>query len=71
MYPTPTSIEDWLQIVRGEFQEIPGMRLTKPQFKRLWGLDGPTCDAIVEALEADHFLTQTSTGGYGRVDVGH
>jgi hypothetical protein len=28
----------WLQIVRGESQEIPGLQLTKPQAQRLWGL---------------------------------
>jgi hypothetical protein len=66
-----TSIADWVQIVRGEFQEVPGLRLSKPQFQRLWGLDGKTCDALVNELVDEHFLKQTPNGTYARVDDGY
>jgi hypothetical protein len=38
---------DWtdqiLRRIRAEFLEMPGMRLTFSQAKRLWGLDEQTC----------------------------
>jgi hypothetical protein len=64
-----TSVADWLQIIRGEYQEIPGQHLTKPQVQRLWGLDSPTCDALLNALIDTRFLTRTSNGTYARVDL--
>ena len=71
MTSVETPVTQWLQIVRKEFQEIPGQRLTKPQVQRLWGLDEDTCDALVEALVQAQFLTRTSTGAYGRADIGN
>jgi hypothetical protein len=62
--------EEWLPIVRGEFQEIPGLHLTKPQICRLWGLDASTCDALVDELVDERFLRRTANGGYARVDIG-
>jgi len=71
MTAVETRVTDWLQIVRNEFQEIPGQRLTKPQVQRLWGLDEDTCEALVQALVQARFLTQTSTGAYARADIGN
>jgi hypothetical protein len=59
---------DWLQIVRGEFQEIPGLLLTKAQVQRLWGLDVPTCDALLRVLVDRRFLKRTHNGMYARAD---
>jgi hypothetical protein len=42
-----TSVAHWLQIIRGEFQEVPGLHLTRPQVQRLWDLDAATCDALL------------------------
>jgi hypothetical protein len=64
-----TPVTEWLQIVRREFQEIPGQRLTKPQVQRLWGLDENTCEALVDALVQARFLRRTSTGAYARADI--
>jgi len=55
---------DWLQLIRAEYHEIPGLHLTKPQVQRLWNLDAPTCDWLLEALEAARFLRRTHAGGY-------
>ena len=63
-----TSVAEWVQIVRGEFQEVPGLRLTKPQFQRLWGLDVPTCDALVNELVDNRFLKETANGTYARAE---
>jgi hypothetical protein len=65
------SVADWLQIIRGEFQEIPGLHLTKPQIQRLWGLDTVMCDALLDALVSVRFLKRTAKGGYARVDADH
>jgi len=71
MTSVETPVTQWLQIVRKEFQEIPGQKLTKPQVQRLWGLDQDTCEVLVEALVQARFLTRTSTGAYGRADIGN
>jgi hypothetical protein len=42
--------------VRGEFNEMPGLRLTPAQAARLWGMDRRACDEILEHLVASSFL---------------
>ena len=54
--------------VRSEFLEMPGLRLTLPQAARLWGLDPPSCEAVVDALIRSAFLQRTATGAVTRVD---
>ena len=56
-----THVTDWLRLVQAEYQEMPGMNLTKPQVQRLWGLDEITCNEVFGRLEADHFLRRTPT----------
>jgi hypothetical protein len=53
-----------LEIVRGEFIEMPGLRLTKKQAQRLWALDVDTCDALLGTLESSRFLRRTRDGEY-------
>jgi hypothetical protein len=57
-----------LQIVRSEYQEIPGLRLTRRQIQRLWGLDAALCEAVIEALTDARFLLFRN-GHYVRADV--
>ena len=54
--------------VRCEFLEMPGLRLTIPQAARLWGLDLPSCEAVVEVLIRCEFLQRTASGAVARVD---
>lgn len=54
--------------VRCEFLEMPGLRLTMPQAARLWGLDQPSCEKIVDALIRCEFLQRTASGAVARVD---
>lgn len=61
-------VGDWLSIIRGEFLEVPGLRLTRREFQRLWGLDSLTCDALIHILEDAQFLRRTSQGAYVRAD---
>jgi hypothetical protein len=60
----------WLEVIRAEYREVPGLHLTKPQFQRLWGLDPVMCDALLEALEGVNFLRRTPRNGYVRADLG-
>jgi hypothetical protein len=54
--------------VRSEFLEMPGLRLTTPQAARLWGLDVPSCEAVIEVLVRSAFLQRTASGAVARVD---
>ena len=63
-----TRIEDWLQLIRAEYLEIPGLRLTKQQVQRLWGLDVVTCEALLAALIDVRFLRCTRQEAYVRVE---
>jgi len=65
---TPT-IPDWLQLIRAEYLEIPGLHLTRNQVQRLWGLDPTTCDVLLGALVDARFLRRTHDGGYVRADA--
>ena len=53
-----------LEIVRGEYLEMPGLRLTRQQARRLWALDADTCDAVLSTLEGSGFLRRTREGKY-------
>lgn len=60
-----TPVEDALvRRVRGEYREMPGMRLTVDQAMRLWMLDRPTCSSVLDSLVAAHFLEQDRCGRY-------
>ena len=61
-------IDEVLQRIQGEFLEMPGLRLTRAQARRLWGLESGVCDALLSALVDAKFLSQTRDGAYVRVD---
>ena len=50
--------------IRSEFMEMPGLRLTLIQARRLFALDVVTCAAALTALEAAGFLTRTRDGAF-------
>ena len=54
--------------VRAEFQEMPGMKLTRRQAARLWGLDHAACDEVISRLVASAFLRLTPSGAITRAD---
>ena len=69
MTPEPTrTTDEALRRVQGEFLEMPGLRLTQPQARRLWGLDAASCDALLGALVEAQFLFRTRDGAFMRVD---
>ncbi len=62
--------EDVLRRVQGEFLEMPGMRLTEAQARRLWNLDAASCQALLDALVDSQFLFKTRDGAFMRVEHG-
>jgi hypothetical protein len=59
---------DALRRVRGEYIEMPGLRLTTAQAQRLWGLDRAACDALLGALVEARFLFRTRDGAFVRTE---
>lgn len=55
-----------IEVVRGEYLEMPCLRLTRRQVQRLWALDSATCDRLLDALERTRFLARTPGGDYVR-----
>jgi hypothetical protein len=59
--PSPESL---VARVRGEYLEMPGLRLTFAQACRLWQLDAPACEMLLEQLVREAFLRKTLDGAY-------
>ena len=59
------AISDALRRVKGEYLEMPGLRLTPAQAQRLWGLDRESCEALLGALVDARFLCKTRDGAFG------
>jgi len=68
MGETGRGIQDVVRRVRGEFLEMPGLRLTAQQARRLWRLDETACDAVLGALVDARFLARTRDGAFIRPD---
>ena len=60
----PTLTPQLLTRIRGEFLEMPGLRLTIPQARRLLGLDMLTCSAALAILKAAGVLATTRDGAF-------
>jgi len=52
--------------MEAEYQEMPGLVLTRHQAERLLGLDTATCERALAVLIGRRFLKRTATGGYLR-----
>ena len=61
-----SSDEQLLSRIRAEYIEMPGLRLTREQGVRLWGLDAPTCARLLKDLVDARFLCCGADGRYGR-----
>jgi hypothetical protein len=62
-----TSIDsELLMRIRMEFLEMPGMRLTRSQARRLWNLNQPACDHVLDTLVEQGFLKQAADGAFLR-----
>lgn len=53
-----------LERIRGEFVEMPGLRLTAAQAARLWGLDSVSSEALLSKLADTGFLVRKPGGAF-------
>lgn len=60
------AVVEWMEQIRAEYLEMPGLSLTKEQMRRLWRLDMTLCDAVVGALVALEFLERRPGDRYVR-----
>jgi hypothetical protein len=61
--PTRTALSDDILLrVKAEFLEMPGLKLTRQQAERLWGVDAATCAVLIERLTEAKFLAVTRDG---------
>ena len=83
--PTPIEIPDRLPVpptrrvtptlstlllrIRSEYREMPGLKLSEAQARRLWNLDGNTCSLVLTTLLEERFLRRTASGTYIRATV--
>ena len=55
-----------IHLIAGEYREMPGMRLTRPQFCRMWRLAAAECEEVVRELVARDYLSEGPDGRLGR-----
>jgi hypothetical protein len=58
------STQRLVERIRDEYAAMPGLKLTREQVCRLWGVGHETCAAALDALLAEGFLHKTGTGKY-------
>ena len=63
-------IGDLIRRIRGEYLEMPGLRLTARQAQRLFGLDPTTCDEVLAGLLQSGFLSRTVDGMFRLTEAG-
>ena len=52
--------------IRSEFEEMPSLRVTLKQARRLFGLPEPAAAWVLRCLANEGFLTRTPRGEYMR-----
>jgi hypothetical protein len=63
------SREQLLRRIRAEFEEMPCLRLTCGQARRLFGLRSDVCDRVLATLVDEHTLTRGLDDRYGLRDA--
>lgn len=69
-HPPAGITEQMLQRVYSEYLEMPGMRLTRQQAQRLYGLDEHTCTQVLDYLVEAGFLERAGGDTYRRLTDG-
>lgn len=57
--------------IRGEYLEMPGLRLNLDQASRLWALDRAACGNVLDTLVGANFLQRDRNGLYVRKGSGY
>jgi len=65
------TVSDVLNRLRGEFMEMPGLRLTAEQVQRLCGIERTMCQVALDSLVESKFLCVNPDGQYGRLVTDH
>jgi hypothetical protein len=60
-----------MSIIRSEFTEMPDMRLSRAQFRRLWHLTAAASEHLVRELIAAGFLVEDVHGRLSRAQRAH
>ena len=53
-------------VIEAEFAEMPGMRLTEAQVRRLWHLSRSDCESVLQLLVEAGRLVRDPGGQYAR-----
>ena len=53
--------------IRGEYLEMPGLKLTLPQAQRLCGVERTVCKTVLDRLVEAKFLCVKPDGAYARL----
>ena len=56
-----------LSRIRGEYLEMPGLRLTLEQAQRLYGVERTLCRSVLDALVESKFLCIKPDGTFARL----
>lgn len=67
----PTAAELLERRIRGEFKEMPALRLSSQQASRLWSVDCEVCAEVLDALVRTGFLRRDRNGMYARSHPGY
>lgn len=65
---SPAQVHAVASRIRGEFLEMPGLCLTTRQAARLFGLELPACEYVLDLLVESAFLRRTPGGMVTRID---
>ena len=56
------ALDSLVRTIRAEFDEMPGMWLTRTQFRRLWHLTEADCERLLRHFLGSGFLTESGLG---------
>lgn len=59
-------IDDAVDLIRMEYDELPGLTLTFWQAQRLWSLSDDQCARALKTLTESQFLMRRADGAYMR-----
>ena len=66
--PRLRNLRDWRTVVQDAYAHQPTLSLTMLQAQRLWGMDAPTCQHVLDCLVDAGVLTLTVDERYCRLD---
>jgi hypothetical protein len=65
------TVPEVLNRLRAEYLEMPGLRLTPDQVRRLCGIERIMCQQVLDVLVDTKFLWVTQDGHYTRLTDGY